>query len=491
VRRRFRDGLHLRFLTWVIAAALTGACVGRCAAAEALRRRIDEVLASEKLGATRVAARVVTADAGKVLYSLRASQQLIPASNVKIVTSAAALHFLGADFRFRTRICARGRVRAGKIAGDLVVWGNGDPNISGRLYDDDPLALPNRWAKALARKGIREIQGDLILDDLAFDREYRHPSWDKAQHHRWYQAPAGALSFNDNCIDVHVRPGAAAGRRAIVTISPATTFVTLDNRVSTVAKGGAEVNLYRKIGSSRISATGRVPASAGEAKYWVTIDDPALFFGTVFAEALARQGIQIAGGIRKAQSPTGADAESADVLIEHTSRLGDTIAVMSRRSQNLYAENVLKCLGWRQYGKGTFANGTRAMSDFLAALGHREKDCVLVDGSGLSKSARLSPAILTDVLAAMYRSKHRDVYMASLARPGEPGTLRKRMLTGDVRDAVFAKTGYVRGVSALSGYVKTRSAGVLAFSVLMNDLACPLATARSAQDDLCRILAEQ
>ena len=467
-----------------------GACVRVCGAGEALRQRIDEVLSDRKLGATRVAARVLAADSGEVLYSVRASEPFVPASNVKIVTSAAALHYLGADFRFRTRICARGAVRAGKIAGDLIVWGNGDPNISGRFYGDDPLSLPNRWAKTLARKGIREIQGDLILDDLAFDREYRHPSWDEGQHHRWYQAPAGAISFNDNCIDVHVRPG-AAGTPAIVTISPATAFVTLDNRISTVAGGAAQVHLYRESGSSHISASGKVPASAGEATYWVTIDDPALFFGTVFAEALARQGIELAGGIRKAQSPTGAGGESADVLIEHTSRLGDTIAVMNSRSQNLYAENVLKCLGWKRYGRGTFANGTRAMSDFLAALGHREDSCVLVDGSGLSKEACLSAAILSDVLATMYQSKHRDVYMASLARPGEPGTLRKRMRTGDARDAVFAKTGYVRGVSALSGYVRTRSGRVLAFSVLMNDLACPLATARSAQDDLCRLLAQQ
>ena len=475
----------------ILAAALVAACVGTCDAADVLRRRIDAALGDKKLGATRVGARVIAADSGKVLYSLRASEQFIPASNVKIITSAAALAYLGEDFRFRTRICARGRVRAGKIAGDLIVWGSGDPNISGRLYDDDPLALPNRWAKALVGKGIRQIQGDLILDDLAFDGEGRHPSWDKRQHHRWYQAPAGAISFNDNCIDVHVRPGAGSGGRAIVTISPATAFVTLENRISTVAKGAALVNLSREIDGTHIVATGKVPVSAGAATYWVTVDDPALFFGTVFAEALARQGIRLEGGIRKAQSPTGADGRSADVLIEHTSRLGDTIAVMNRRSQNFYAENVLKCLGWKRHGRGTFTNGTRAMSDFLSSLGYAKDSCVLADGSGLSKTARVSPAVLTDVLVAMNQSKHRDVYVASLARPGEPGTLRKRMRTGAVRDAVFAKTGYVRGVSALSGYVRTRSGGVLAFSVLMNELACPLATARSAQDALCQILAEQ
>jgi len=234
---------------------------------------------------------------------------------------------------------------------------------------------------------------------------------------------------------------------------------------------------------------GSVPASAGEQTYFVTVDDPPLFLGAALAEALRAQGVRLAGAVRKARAPVAVDPSTTTVLVDHVSTLGGTIGVMNRRSQNLYAECVLKCLGWKRYGQGTFESGGRAVADFLDELGHPKGGYVFVDGSGLARGARVSPALICDVLRAMYCSESRDVYLASLARPGESGTLAKRMKDPALREAVWAKTGYIRGVSALSGYVRTSSGRMLAFCILMNDLKCPLSTARAKQDEVCRILA--
>ena len=478
----------------LLCALLFGAALGSLPVeaaeqAEGLRRRIDAVLSDKKLRETRVGARVIDASSGKVLYSLRANDLFIPASNAKIITSAAALHHLGGDFAFQTRIFARGTIRQGKILGDLVVWGSGDPNISGRFHDGDPLHLPRKWARAIAKRGIREIQGDIVMDDLAFDRQYRHPSWDSRQHHKWYQAPVGALSFNDNCIDLVIEPASQASQQAGVKLVPDTRYVQLENGLKTVNGGPAQVHITREAGSNRVVVTGSVPVGAGEQTYWVTAPEPALYLGTVFAETLSREGVKLAGTVRLAQAPTGISEKTAALLLEQRSTLRDTIPVMNQRSQNFYAECVLKCLGYVRYGRGTFANGKRAVADFLGTLGYRSGDFVFSDGSGLSREARLTPTILTDVMAAMYRSKHGKLFMESLAKPGEPGTLAKRMDDPELSDSVFAKTGYIRGVSVLSGYVRTRSEKVLVFSILMNELECPLSAARAQQDKVCEVLA--
>ena len=453
-----------------------------------LRAEIDRVLTEPALGSTRKSARVLDLGTGKVVYSYHAEDLLIPASNAKIITAAAALDRLGADFSFVTRFYAQGVVRDGTLEGDLVLWGNGDPNISGRFYDDDPLYLPRKWVTELRALGIKRVQGDLLIDDHAFDRVFRHPSWNPAESGLWYQAPVCALSFNDNCIDVLVRPG-SPGARAHVSFRPSTSYLRLSNKLDTVASGPTAIRI--DLNPSRtLTVAGAVRAGTGQRTMWKPVDQPALFLGTVVSEEFARQGGKISGRVRLADLPVVGRDRAARLLLEHRSTIAVTLAVMNKRSQNLYAENVLKTLGWKCFGRGTFPNGVRAVQDFLAELGFQPDEYVFADGSGLSRDARLSARIFTDVLAKMNREAYRDVFIHSLAEPGE-GTLRKRFRGQDLGGRIFAKTGYVSGVSVLSGYVFSGSGRAFAFSVLMNDLPGSTRAAKSCQEEICDILCEQ
>ncbi|MFH0963970.1 MAG: D-alanyl-D-alanine carboxypeptidase/D-alanyl-D-alanine-endopeptidase [Planctomycetota bacterium] len=453
-----------------------------------LRSEIDRILSDPRLGDTRLGARVVDLDAGGVVYSVHAEEPFIPASNMKIVVSAAALDRLGADWSFVTRIYTRGAVQGGELRGDLVVWGNGDPNLSGRFYQDDPLYLPRGWVARLRERGVRNIRGDVVLDDCAFDREYRHPSWDPAQNDSWYQAPVSALSFNDNCIDVLVAAG-EIGAPARVSLRPTTSYVRLENRLRTTRGGRAELRLVRRKGNSWV-LDGTLPSGSTQRVLWATVEDPSLFLGTVLAEEFIRQGGAISGVVRMVSAPVVGKDSNLTLLVEQRSKLSDTIPIMNQRSQNLYAECVLKALGLACCGRGTFADGARAVGDFLQKAGLPPDQYVISDGSGLSRDGRLSPLVLTEVLAKIYRSPDADVFVNSLAEPGQ-GTLRRRLLGGEVEGRIFAKTGYIRSVSALSGYVFSRSGRAFAFSILVNDLRCSTAVVKSCQDEVCRTLANQ
>jgi len=296
-----------------------------------LRADVDRVLSDPGLGSIRKGARILDLGTGRVVSSYHADELFIPASNAKIVTAAAALDRLGSDFCFVTRFYARGPVRDGTLAGDLVLWGNGDPNISGRFYDDDPLHLPRKWIRELRALGITRVRGSLVVDDHAFDRVFRHPDWNPAESDFWYQAPVSALSFNDNCIDLLIRP-ASPGALAVVALKPDTRYVHLTNKLKTVSSGATSIRIDRNAPNTLIVA-GTVRARSGARTMWTSVDQPALFLATVLSEEFTRQGGVIEGGIRLADSPVVGRDRSLQLLFEERSTIAGTLAVMNTSSK--------------------------------------------------------------------------------------------------------------------------------------------------------------
>jgi len=464
---------------------------GNCLLAQSLRLSIGKILSDKALRGARVGVSIMDADTGRGLFGRNENRQFIFASNVKLVTTAAALDFLGPDYTFRTSVYVRGELIGNTLNGDLIVKGRGDPNISGRFYNDNITAIMECWAEAIKKAGITRITGDIIADDLMFDRQYVSPYWPQDQLQKWYCAEICALSFNDNCIEVWVSPGISPGDPARVTLKPNTSFVTVRNTCLTASrKSGDRISIYRPIGVNIITVGGWCWKGAGERRYFVTVHDPALFFVTVFKEVLEKRGIAVGGrplvtieDLSAVEIP-----ENEIAFAEH--KLRETIAVTNKRSQNFYAEQILKTLGAETRGFGTFKNGILAVEDFLEKVGIPRGSYTLVDGSGLAKKNRLAPVQITKLLCYMRKHRYGDIFLNSLARPGEDGSLRKRMLQEPCRSRVYAKTGYVSGASALSGYVKTRRGRMLAFSIIMNDYKSSLYDMRRIQDSICRVLVD-
>ena len=202
---------------------------------------------------------------GKVRVSLNGGQPFKPASNMKVVTTAAALSTLGPDYKFRTELIATSRVESGKIDGDLILRGTGDPNISGRFFDGEPTALLERWAAALHDQlKLTKVTGDLIVDDSFFDDELFLSSWKRSQEGRWYSAQVSPLSFNDNCIDVVIVPAGSVGSRARVEIAPATAAIQVSGSPKTVGGRRPRVTIHRKTGTNEITVGGKIGKNAAQ-----------------------------------------------------------------------------------------------------------------------------------------------------------------------------------------------------------------------------------
>jgi len=435
---------------------------------EGARRRLRLALEAAVAGAGSAGARaglcVVALPKGQALFSQNSHQQYIVASNTKLVTTAAALALLGPGYKFRTTVRAHGPIRRGVLQGGLVIRGSGDPSLSGRFFDGRPLTIPRQWAYAVRAAGISEVQGDIVADDRAFDREHTHPDWPAGQLAYWYCAETGALSFNDNCVDIAIRPAPRAGEPVALSLSPPTSYVRLVNRCIT-KPGKPDVSLYRQAGSNVITVRGSYPVRAKPVAKSATIHQPALFLATVFKEQLAATGIRVTGRARLADdderlSPRG------KLVATTTSGLGAAIRITNRRSQNFYAEQILKTLGRENQSSGSFAGGVSAVEEFLASLGIPRGSYQMADGSGLSRNDRFTPAQMITVLQHMYRHRHGELFVVSLPAYGEDAAAGRR--GPRPRVTVRAKTGTLRGVRCLSGYVLGAGGRSVAFAILSN-----------------------
>ena len=454
-----------------------------------LDQAVGRLRSKHKCDTARVGLCVVDLDTGKEVLAIDAQQPLAPASNMKLVTTAAAIERLGADFEYHTVLYRKGAVdAAGALKGDLVVIGAGDPNVSGRFFDGDPAAVFKQWADKLREAGVTSVDGDLLLDDTLFDRELTAPDWPKDQLTKWYCAQVTALPLNDACIDISVRPGARAGQPARVILSPDTKYVTIENAcTTTAAESEHRFGLSRVPGTNRIRVTGKVLVGSSPETESIPVHDPTMFFGTVLAETLQAKGIALRGAPKRVEKPLRPKEDGLDAVCSYAVDLKRTIAVTNKRSQNFYAETLLKLLGARAKGQGSWANGAAAVSALLAEVCAADGEYVITDGCGLSSTNRLSARTLARVLAYEWARPHRDAYVESMAQGGE-GTLEKRLRDDDLEGRVRAKTGFIAGASALSGYVQTPEGRWLAYSILVNRFES-LSDAKAFQDDVVRLLA--
>lgn len=413
-----------------------------------LGEQIDALRNRHGLRDARISLMIASAETGEVLCSLNGETRLIPASNVKLVTSAFALETLGEDFEYRTELYVDGRIRGDTIEGNLVVRADGDPNFSGRFFDS-PTGVFERWARILG--GVRKMTGELILVDDHFERLETHPDWAEEDLSRWYCAPVRGFAFNDNCVDFKVGPGRPGGRCRI-TMCPETGYVVVDNGTRTVAGTPRRpVAFWRRPGTNVIVLRGERGPRSPWISFSCTVKNPTRYFGTVMLEVLG-----LNAPIREADQLPATLCGKRPIAIQSFG-LARTLQVCNRRSHNLYAEMLLK-----RAGGGSWEKASKAVETWLAGIGR--KGATIRDGSGLSRKNRLSAADLIAVLRHMRGSK---IFRDSLAVPGDKGgTLRHRLK--DLRGRLWAKTGHLAGVSSLSGYVVTEGGEPLVFSILVN-----------------------
>ena len=445
---------------------------------DGLVARLKELMADRRATGATIGLVVFDTSGGEQLFAARPDVPLIPASNMKLVATAAALVQLGADWRFRTRV--------GLLGKDLVVVGGGDPNLSGRFYHDDTTAVFRTWAAALRQRGLTRIDGDLVIDDSLFEATRIHPHWAAEDIGRHYAAPVGALTTNDSCIDIYLRGAAQAGQPAEVRLDPSTAFAEIAGAVRTERSKSDVFAIHFRPSPRRLVLSGSIRPGIVSKVQWEPVDDPGLYAGTVIKETLQAAGLPIAGQVVRRRIWTDAwqMPEGFRCQIIHTSSLAQSVGVANTRSQNLYAECILKTLAaYRQSraagdadwprAEGSWSAGSAAAAAVLAEMGLETTGCVFDDGSGLSAENRLTAGVLAGLLARMAARPEAKLWMSSLAAYGEPGgSLRQWPKAPALEGRVRGKSGRLTAPASrcLSGYVQTRSGKTLAFSILANNI---------------------
>jgi D-alanyl-D-alanine carboxypeptidase/D-alanyl-D-alanine-endopeptidase (penicillin-binding protein 4) len=429
---------------------------------------------------------------GDHLYQLNADKWMMPASNLKILTLAAAAETLGWDYRFKTTLEARGAIEAGVLKGDLVVRSNGDPTINGR--NGRAASVFREWTAALAAAGITAVEGRIIGDDQAFDDEGIGAgwAWDYLQYD--YAAPVGALEYNENTATLRVAAGSSPGSAPIVSLSPGS-GLTLVNLATTGAIGSVDtLDFRRPLDRTVLEVTGSAPIGGESTQREVAVVNPTVFFVRSLKDALVGAGIPVSGDAVDlddiaAEVQVSGYTEARLLASTESLPLRDIATVMMKVSQNLYAETLLKALGAARSGLGTADGGRIAVHSVLQKWGVSDDGYSMSDGSGLSRYNYLTAATIITVLERMYQDpRHRDAFLSTLAVAGRDGTMASRLERTRAKDNAVAKTGSISNVRTLSGFVRTRDNEVLAFSILANDFAVPSATVTYIADLAVEIL---
>jgi serine-type D-Ala-D-Ala carboxypeptidase/endopeptidase (penicillin-binding protein 4) len=464
------------------AAAAAAAGVARDPYAATLQGEIQAVIQRTGWRGSRWSVMVVSLDRGDTLFAYGAHEPLAPASNMKLFTTAAALYYLGPDYRYNTFLMATGPIRDGVLEGDLVVYGTGDPTFSARF--GSPLAVWNAFADSLQALGVREIRGDLVGDASYFEGPGAGEGWQTSYMNAAYAASAGALSYAENVATLEIRPAEQAGWRPAIRLLPGGEGIAIVNQARTVASGASRIHAARMAYDGPIVVTGQIARGSRPLTRAVPVSDPERLAVAVFREILHRRDIRVSGTLRTAltqeDSPvTGRSVfapaldsrEPVRVLAVHTSPpLMQILEIINKRSHNLMSEQVLRTVGRVAVGVGSVAGGRRAIEHMLHSEGHSAPGEIAVyDGSGLSVLNRSSARGLVGLLALMAESPMWNDYWETLPEAAGPGGLR-RMGGTSAAGNLRAKTGTIDRVSSLSGYVRAANGERLAFAIISNNV---------------------
>jgi D-alanyl-D-alanine carboxypeptidase/D-alanyl-D-alanine-endopeptidase (penicillin-binding protein 4) len=416
---------------------------------------------------------------GERLFQLDSGRLMMPASNMKIFTTAAAAEILGWDHRFRTRLETAAPIEGGVLKGDLVVRGGGDPTINAR--DGRAPAILAEWTSALRAAGIEQIDGRIVGDDQLFDDEGIGAGWSWDYLQFGYAAPVGALQFNENQATLTVQPGVTPGGGAIATLSPGA-GLRLMSRVVTLAAGGAsEISYRRRIDEPVLEVSGTIAQGAAPITRAVAVVNPTVFFAESLKQTLIARGIGVNGPAVDLDDIAAESIGKSEVFrvlaTTDSPPLRDIATLLMKVSQNLYAETLAKAVGASRGGLGTFEGGLEAIRTQVTAWGVPRDACVMADGSGLSRYNYATASAVADVLERMYRdAKHKEAFHATLPIAGKDGSLAARMRSTRAEGNAVAKTGSISNVRSLSGYVRSRDGEMLVFAIIANDFAIPAAT---------------
>jgi len=457
--------------------------------------RVDSILAGPQADRAYWGIEIADRDTGETLYSLNAGHFFTPASNAKLIVTSMALATLGPDFRFRTTLESDGTLGpGGKLTGDLILVGRGDPDLSNRIFpfagEFERQGAANKifaeMVDAAVAKGLREVDGDIVADDSYFPYDPYPAGWSVGDLFFDFGVPVSAITFNDNVVSIEVQPGARPGDPAVISTQPAASIETLAHQVTTSRAGEMpQIAVVRQPGTNFLLLRGTIPAGHEPVRLDLAMIAPAETAGRAIRDLLEARGVRVTGDVRVRHSappetlangePVFPAAEPQPkthrlVLAEHLSPpLIQSIELTNKISQNLHAEIFLRTVGLEKSGLASTAAGLKVERGYLESAGVPDGDVVMSDGSGLSRDDLVTPRAMVDLLRYAAREPWGRAFISTLPVSGEDGTLDDRMRNSPAAGRIEAKTGSTEHVHSLSGYATTERGEQLVFSIFCNN----------------------
>jgi D-alanyl-D-alanine carboxypeptidase/D-alanyl-D-alanine-endopeptidase (penicillin-binding protein 4) len=497
--------MHRKHAYFLLVFFLLLAAQIHAASHDPIAKRIDTILSAPDLARGFWGIEVVSLDTGKIIYVRNADKLFTPASNTKLFTTAAALALIGPNYTSRTTVETSGVLdKYGRLSGDLVLVGRGDPNLSGRelpynlrtARNDHPIQVLEQLADALVQKGVKYVDGNIIADDSYFAFERYGEGWSQDDLVLADGAPVSALTINDNVVFVNILPADLAGERAFVSITPFADYYRIDNRIITTPAGtGRKIFINREPGTTLLTLWGNVPLDDAGTNEALAIEDPAEFAAALFHQLLENRGIVVYGkqrtrhtelaslstltvtasaSARGGDEPSRALPNQPLVLASYQSKpLIEDVRVINKVSQNLHAEILLRLLGREKGTAGTVEGGLEVLRGFLNQASVPSDQYLFYDGSGLSRQNLATPHAVVQLLRYAASQPWGASFRETLSVAGVDGSLAERFPHLDPHTHVYGKTGSLGGVKALSGYATTARGEQIAFSILSNNFNVP------------------
>ena len=507
-----QNKLRIAFLIGVVVTTFEATAAERDSLA-GLRRDLTKHISRPMFSGAHWGIKVVSMETGETWFEHNADKLMIPASNAKLFTGALALDRLGPDFRFRTELHSNGHIaRSGTLRGDLIVRGGGDPSFAARFNDGDYRKSLLPIYRVLKANGVKRIAGAIIGDESFFHGPPMGNDWAWDDLQEYYGAETSALTVDDNVVDLAISPGRREGESCRIVAKPATTQLEFINRTRTGHPDSkARLKLYRPVGENRVFVDGTLPLGGGAQIDAVAVHDPGRMFVELLRETLEDRGINVSGKTRTLGWRDRIDEplqtrDLNEIAVVESPPLSEITAVMMKRSQNLYAQLFLLQVGEMAVRMGaqeatsedpvfrqtSEAAGLAELQQFLEEVGIAKGDVMLREGSGLSRACLIKPSATIRLLRHMRDHEDFEAFRMSLPVAGVNGTLRRRMKGTKAEKNVQAKTGTLRHVHTLSGYVTTASGKPLAFSIMLNNFRHPDpdASTRVELDRIVVMLAE-
>jgi D-alanyl-D-alanine carboxypeptidase/D-alanyl-D-alanine-endopeptidase (penicillin-binding protein 4) len=449
---------------------------------------MDDIFNDPNFSSAQWGVVIQSLETGEYFYKRNEDKLFIPASDLKLFTTAAGLFLLGPEYRFSTNVYLNGTVDGSTLAGDLVIEGRGDPTISGRFYNNNMFKVYEDWADSLSAIGIDEITGNIIGYDDDFDDKPLGKGWSWDLESYWFEAPSSPISFNDNVVNINIK---TVSNKAVISIVPDVNYIVINNEIQVVdGDSASSIDVYRERGTNLVNVFGYIHAG-DSVQTFVTVNNPTQYAMVVLKDILRKKGIEVKG------YPIDVDASSGPISLNQIRRIftfysppfKEIIKVINKSSENFFAEQLLKTIGFEEKDFGSIENGVEAMQDMLQEMGINPDDMVIADGSGLSRLNLVTPKQFVTLLDFMYKSKYFVPFYNSLPIAGVDGSLGKRMKNTKAVNKIRAKTGYLDEVRSISGYAYTGDSEPVAFSIIANNFLVPYKLVDNLQDLVCIRLA--